>query len=145
MTLVDWFTADHRRCDALWIVLETALDDEDPDAIGAAWSAFSRATRGHLDAEEQVLFPAFEAATGMFHGPTSVMREEHAQMRALLDRLDTALARRDWSGALDQGDTLLMLLQQHNTKEEGVLYPMAEQRLGDAWEELRAAAMRHTR
>jgi hemerythrin-like domain-containing protein len=42
----------------------------------------------------------------------------------------------DAQEALDIGDTLLMLIQQHNVKEEGMLYPMAENMLAQEWAEL---------
>ena len=38
--------------------------------------------------------------------------------------------------AMDLGDTLLMLIQQHNVKEEGMLYPAAEGLLAGDWEAL---------
>ena len=37
---------------------------------------------------------------------------------------------------MDIGDTLLMLIQQHNIKEEGMLYPMAENVLAGHWTKL---------
>ena len=81
-----------------------------------------------------MLFPAFEAATGMTDsGPTFVMRMEHEQMRGLLEQMGTALERGDHDALLDQGDTLLMLIQQHNQKEEGMLYPMSERALASEW------------
>jgi iron-sulfur cluster repair protein YtfE (RIC family) len=132
---VRFFTADHRRCDALWARLEAIADGDDAGALSAVFADFDRAMRQHLDLEEQVLFPAFEAATGMRSGPTQVMRMEHAQMRSLLDRMAKSAAGGDAEGVVNHGDTLLMLVQQHNLKEEGMLYPMCERALGGpAWE-----------
>lgn len=127
-----WFTADHRECDAEWAAVEWAVDADEGRAP-AAWTSFDRRMRRHFDMEEQVLFPAFEADTGMTGGPTAVMRFEHEQMRALLDQMDRAARAGDWREVLDQGDTLLMLVQQHNMKEEGMLYPMLQMHLGGAW------------
>jgi hemerythrin-like domain-containing protein len=46
---------------------------------------------------------------------------------------------RAWlQGLVDQGDALHILIQQHNVKEEGMLYPMAERALGPEWPALRA-------
>jgi hemerythrin-like domain-containing protein len=132
---IRFFTADHRRCDAVWARLEAAADTSDAAALRAVFAEFDAAMRQHLDLEEKVLFPAFEAATGMRGGPTQVMRMEHAQMRQLLDRMAKSAAAGDADGVVDQGDTLLMLVQQHNLKEEGMLYPMCERALsGGAWE-----------
>lgn len=128
-----WFTADHRRCDEAWAAVEWAVDADEGTAL-AAWEAFDAHTRRHFDMEEAVLFPAFEAATGMVRGPTAVMRAEHDQMRGLLDQMDRAARAGDWREVLDQGDTLLMVVQQHNSKEEGMLYPMAQAHLaGGEW------------
>lgn len=140
--LVSFFIADHRHCDALWAAVETAAD-QGQEATKEAFQAFYDTTRLHLDLEEQVLFPAFEQATGMSEGPTTVMRMEHEQMRALLEQVATAVATGDLEEALDQGDTLLMLTQQHDQKEEAMLYPMAEQALGGQWADLAAKLEQH--
>jgi hemerythrin-like domain-containing protein len=65
------------------------------------------------------------------------MRSEHQQMRGLLDQMASAASAGDHQELLDQGDTLLLLIQQHNQKEEGVLYPMAARALAERWAELR--------
>jgi iron-sulfur cluster repair protein YtfE (RIC family) len=137
-----FFTADHRACDALWPAVEAAGEKGDGAALQAAFAAFARAMRRHLDMEEQVLFPAFEKATGMVMGPTRVMRGEHAQMRAVLDQMAAAVPA-DPAAVLDLGDTLLMLVQQHNRKEEGMLYPMCDAHLGVDWPALAAALAKY--
>lgn len=131
--LADFFTADHRACDLLWAEAEAAAD---PSAAIEAFRRFDAAMRRHLAWEEDALFPAFEQATGHHgFGPTVIMRGEHDQMRALLDEMDRCAAAADLNGLLAQGDTLMMLIQQHNSKEEGMLYPMAEEALGArGWE-----------
>lgn len=130
---VVFFTGDHRHCDELWADVESAADRDDKSQAIAAFEAFDRAMRLHLDLEEDLLFPAIEAATGMRGGPTHVMRMEHAQMRGVLDQMAQAMGDGDLDAVVDHGDTLLMLIQQHNLKEEGVLYPMAQQVLGHGW------------
>lgn len=131
--LVDFFTADHRACDLLWAEVEGTADL--PGAV-EAFRRFDAAMRRHLAWEEDTLFPAFEQATGHHgFGPTVIMRGEHDQMRALLDEMDRCATTGDRDGLLVQGDTLMMLVQQHNSKEEGMLYPMAEDALGArGWE-----------
>ncbi len=58
------------------------------------------------------------------------MRLEHAQMRPLLAQLEAACAARDGDGYAGAAETLLILMQQHNMKEENILYPMCDQALG---------------
>jgi hemerythrin-like domain-containing protein len=84
----------------------------------------------HLAMEEDVLFPAFEKRTGMREGPTEVMRMEHAQMRDLLEEMARAVTAGDQDRYLGLSETLNMLMQQHNLKEENMLYPMSDRVLG---------------
>ena len=136
--LAGFFSGDHHDCDTKWAQVEALLDSGDDAALGATWQDFDQATRRHYAMEEDVLFPAFEASSGMGQsGPTVVMRMEHQQMRALLDQIAVAVDAGDTEEALDLGDTLHMLTQQHNVKEESMLYPMAENVLGEEWTELR--------
>ena len=135
--LAAFFEQDHRDCDARWADVEELLDTQDVEAAGPAWHKFDTGMRRHIAMEEEVMFPAFEAAAQMGGGgPTSVMRMEHKQMIGLLDQIETAMKSGDAEQAMDLGDTLLMLIQQHNIKEEGMLYPMAENMLAGNWANL---------
>ncbi len=131
---VDIFlTHDHRACDQAWAAVEEAPADQ----VATPFKEFDHQLRRHLEWEEETLFPAFEQATGMFGmGPTQVMRSEHEGMRGLLDQMGEAVAAGDRDQLVDLGDTLLMLIQQHNLKEEQVLYPMMASRIGADWPEL---------
>ena len=55
-----------------------------------------------------------------------MMRLEHEQMRQLVIPLRDAAGRGDEQEYLSVSETLLLLMQQHNTKEESILYPMAD-------------------
>ena len=137
--LASFFEQDHRDCDARWADVEELLDTEDIDTARPAWDKFDAGMRRHMAMEEEVLFPAFEEVTGMSGGgPTAMMRMEHQQMKGLLDQIAVAMDSGDSQEALDIGDTLLMLVQQHNVKEEGMLYPMSENVLGGNWPVLAA-------
>jgi hemerythrin-like domain-containing protein len=133
-----FFTSDHRACDAVWAELESAASAGEKERTDELFAEFDKAMRRHFEMEEQVLFPALEEAMNMpGMGPVQVMRGEHDQMRAVLDQMREELAGGDPEAMLDHGDTLLMLIQQHNVKEENILYPMAEQSLTSRWQELR--------
>jgi len=119
----------HRHCDELFAQAEQAC-------AGGDWSQGAKAfvlLRGELEAhfasEEDILFPAFEGATGMRSGPTEVMRGEHAQMRELLEQMSGSLSSRDSDALGGAAETLLILMQQHNLKEENILYPMCDRAL----------------
>ncbi len=85
----------------------------------------------HLQQEEQILFPAFEQRSGNCMGPTQMMRMEHIPMRELLQIMRASLAERNRRQYLGRSETLLTLMQQHNVKEENVLYPMTDRLLRD--------------
>jgi DUF438 domain-containing protein len=58
------------------------------------------------------------------------MRGEHRQMRDLLAQMKLALDERDGEGFGGAAETLLIMMQQHNMKEENILYPMCDNALG---------------
>jgi iron-sulfur cluster repair protein YtfE (RIC family) len=43
--------------------------------------------------------------------------------------MSDAVAADDMDTAIALGDTMVILMQQHNVKEEGILYPMIEQHI----------------
>lgn len=130
MTSIRHFmTDDHRRCDDFFAAVEQAVAQGKLPAGLAAFEHFSAAVLAHFDAEEKTLFPAFERATGMMGGPTQVMRMEHAQMRDLMATAVDALRAGEAEDYLGQAETLLIMMQQHNMKEENILYPMCDQHL----------------
>ena len=129
-TIVDFLGGDHRACDALFAAAENAVAQKNWDSARSLFDRFQIAMAHHFAMEEDVLFPAFEAHTGNRMGPTQVMRMEHAQMRGLLRDMASAVAAGNQSSYLGLSETLNMLVQQHNLKEENMLYPMSDQVLG---------------
>jgi iron-sulfur cluster repair protein YtfE (RIC family) len=123
----------HKRCDEDFAVAEEAARAGDWDGCEAAFRRFRSQIEAHFAAEEEILFPGFECRTGATGGPTRVMRMEHAQMRSLLDQMGATVAARDAVGLSGTAATLLIMMQQHNLKEENILYPMCDRALaGDA-------------
>ncbi len=122
-------TEDHRHCDDLFAEAEQAIGKKNFEAARAAFDHFHSAMLAHFDTEEKTLFPTFEAKTGMTMGPTQVMRMEHAQIRLLMDAAVDALKSGNMDDYLGQAETLLIMMQQHNMKEENMLYPMCDQHL----------------
>ena len=122
---------DHEHCDTLFADAENAVAQGNWPLANTHFQAFRSDTLRHFDREEDALFPAFEARTGMSGGPTFVMRSEHAQMRDALNAMGQALEAQDSQGYLGLSETLLMLMRQHNLKEEQILYPMMDQALAD--------------
>lgn len=128
-TISDFLAPDHRHCDDLFAAAEALAAKGDWDKAAAGFSEFRHALLHHFAMEEEVMFPAFETSTGMRQGPTAVMRSEHRQMTDLLEQMSGAMARKDSDAYLGDADTLLIIMQQHNVKEEQMLYRMADQAL----------------
>jgi iron-sulfur cluster repair protein YtfE (RIC family) len=122
----------HKHCDEIFAVAEAAAHDGDWPACDEAFAGFRDELEAHFSTEEQVVFPAFEEATGMTQGPTQVMRIEHAQMRELLGQLDAAVQEKNKPLFAGVAETLLILMQQHNMKEENILYPMCDRSVAEA-------------
>ncbi len=135
-SIQQFMTGDHRHCDELFVAAERLSADGDWDSARLAFDAFYRAIEHHFTMEEEVLFPEFEEASGSTMGPTQVMRMEHGQMRDLFAAMGEAIERRDTEGFLGEAETLLILMQQHNAKEEQILYPMSERMLAPRGDEV---------
>jgi hemerythrin-like domain-containing protein len=125
----DFLAGDHRRCDALFESAIRAGAAGDWERARGELEAFARALRLHMAAEEKVLFPAFERATGTDDGPTRVMRFEHRRMLALLEDVRAALEARDPERMREAARPFAELLASHSAKEENVLYPLCDEAL----------------
>ncbi len=135
-TILDFLGSDHRACDDLFASAESAAAQKNWDAARTLFDQFQASMAHHLSMEETVLFPAFEARTGNTMGPTQVMRMEHEQMRGLIQDMAGVVAAGDRNAYLGLSETLNMLMQQHNLKEENMLYPMSDQVLSGSRDDL---------
>lgn len=122
-------TADHRRADQLFDQALHAAGNSDWVLAERAFDTFVTALQRHMRVEEEVLFPAFERATGTSAGPTAVMRQEHRRMLGLLERLGEALRGRDTSALDATARSFAELMNAHSAKEENILYPMCDRAL----------------
>ncbi len=123
--------ADHRRLDATLLESEQAAQSGDFSEARKRFDLFASGLVLHIDAEEGILFPELEAMAPAARGPTSVMRSEHQQLRALLEQIGAELRDEEPSW---QASVLVLkeILVSHNAKEERVLYPMADAVARDA-------------
>jgi hemerythrin-like domain-containing protein len=129
MTIAELMQDHHRHCDAEFVEAEDALRRGRWDAGRFLLEAFGRDLERHFTAEEEILFPAFERATGMHEGPTQMMRYEHSQVRNMFAQMVAAAVAEDGDEFAGAAETLLVLVQQHNAKEENILYPMCDSAL----------------
>jgi len=130
-SITETFSSNHRHCDEMFAAVEQAVASNDRKEAATLFASFQAAMLHHLKTEEASLFPAFEARTGMTEGPTAMMRMEHEQMRGLLAEMAHDMDAWNAEHYLGCSETLLILMQQHNAKEEQILYPMTDQALAD--------------
>ncbi|WP_293268956.1 hemerythrin domain-containing protein [Neptunomonas sp.] len=129
--IVEYMTQQHRCCDESFAAAEEAVSKQNWSEASAQMAVFSRDLGIHFTNEEEHLFLAFEEVSGNTGGPTSVMRVEHQQMRGMVESMTQALQAKDADNYLGLSETLMILMQQHNMKEEQILYPMTQQMLPD--------------
>ena len=127
-TIKEYLTSDHRKCDEMLAVMEEVATKSLEDAKSTC-EEFINHTERHFQMEERVMFLEFEQKTGMTQGPTAMMRHEHAQMRSLMAQMREALENSNKDKFFGLTETLMILMQQHNMKEEQMLYTMAQQHL----------------
>ncbi len=134
-SIAEFMTADHKACDNEFAVAETAALTDDWDDAEAAFKAFRDDMARHFRMEEDVLFPTLTSSGGPA-GPVHVMLMEHAQIKELLKQMGAAVERKDAQEYSGLSETLLMVMQQHNNKEEQILYPIIDQILANQMEAL---------
>jgi len=134
-SVIGYMSYDHKRCDGLYAEAEAAWNEGNAELAAEKLKSFDLGMKRHLGEEENILFPAFTEATGMVGGPVQVMLMEHDQMRGVLAQMSDAVAANDMDTAIALGDTMVILMQQHNVKEEGILYPMIEQHIEGSMQE----------
>ncbi|MCP4041809.1 MAG: hemerythrin domain-containing protein [Gammaproteobacteria bacterium] len=135
-TISGFMMAEHRRCDELLGGVEDRISAGEWDGAQSEFSGFKQAMEQHFTMEESVMFPSFEARTGSSAGPTQVMRMEHEQVHSLLADMVNAIGAKDQDASLGVSETLLIIIQQHNSKEEQILYPMVDRMLGNEAQEI---------
>ncbi len=126
----EFLTNDHKECDELFAQMEDAVAKNSDNAY-AKFEKFYSDLSNHFSMEEIVLFPALKQASSMANDPTKAMEMEHEQMRELLSKMRGALDSKNKDKFFSISETLMILMQQHNMKEEQMLYVMATQYLGD--------------
>ncbi|GIX42897.1 MAG: hypothetical protein KatS3mg129_2630 [Leptospiraceae bacterium] len=136
-SLKEYLTKDHKECDEFFAKVENALHSEKIEEAKNAFLEFYQRTKRHFVIEEDILFPEFEAITVNTMGPTQVMRMEHQDMNYQLDVLKSLLekekiSKEEINEAKNTLENILFILQQHNMKEEQILYNMMENVFSDS-------------
>jgi hemerythrin-like domain-containing protein len=99
----------------------------------------------HFREEEQALFPVLGRHIDSASGPIAMLMEEHAIFRQLELQFEEAVAaleaglKDSWEEKVcDAGEAIARMLPGHIEKEESVVFPMAEEMLGEEeWNDVR--------
>ena len=166
MKITDALRGEHGVFYAQFDQLERDLDGVALPVLQAEGALLAAGLAPHAHIENELLFPALENDLGGEGGPLDVFREEHAKiedslqklqaLRALADQHDDiegALARLPSAASAAEARVLLRgalsVAREHFAKEEQMLFPMAEQilgeqqlaQLGEAWAARRSVVL----
>jgi len=130
MTIKEYMSHNHKECDELLAELENEVESGNWDKVTKLNDAFRNETLKHFDMEENFLFALFDerASTGGC-GPTQVMKMEHDQARTIFPKIDESIEQKDSDRFFGLSESLMILIQQHNSKEEQMLYTMIQNML----------------
>ncbi len=98
------------------------------DEVQVQAAFLAAALESHAGLENELLFDSLEPRLGAQSGPLAVMRAEHDEIKGSFSRFPQLQT-------LDEAQNLLLhvvaVAREHFAKEEQILYPMAEQVLGE--------------
>ncbi len=118
---------DHDRLEAIEASAFAARSEGNLELASERFGTFAHGLARHIGFEEQILFPVFEERGGLSPqiGPTAVMRSEHIEIKALLESIGKGIG--DASSPVDQLRAMLhRVLNDHNFKEEQIIYPSTD-------------------
>jgi hemerythrin superfamily protein len=115
---------DHRHIETLLARLIVQVRADDRAGALSAWKRVESVTLAHLDAEEMFLFPTL---TEDDPSEAKSLLGEHAEIRRTLGELGLAFELH--TVRCEAVEAFCSLLRDHASREEAVLYPLAERRL----------------
>lgn len=121
VSLAEAFTREHHQIDA---AIEEFLASTEPDPHRRAVPLLSavEALRRHIYLEEDIVFPHLPPGPLMM--PLLVMRREHGELWRRMDSLERSIAASTGGEDVETAcQEMLALLENHNAKEEPIIYP----------------------
>ncbi len=130
MKITDALLGEHGVFYAWFDALEEMLDELDgPDAVRALAAPLTRALVSHARFEDELLFDELAQRIGSDAAPLAVMRAEHEEIEAELERAASARSAREGADALRRA---IDRAREHFAKEERVVFPIAREQLDGA-------------
>ena len=122
-SVTEYLSWDHDRLEGLLAEAASSVDAGLFDTALARYAEFELGLMRHIRLEENLLFPVFEACTGIGDGPTAVMRAEHKQIVKAVGMMACGLEANDPEAFRRGLRYMRESMRDHNSKEEHVLYP----------------------
>ncbi len=149
MKITDALRGEHGVFYALFDQLERTLKGAALSTLQAEGALLAAGLTPHAQIEDEVLFPALERDLGGEGGPLAAFREEHTEIEDALKQVEAIHALSGQHGdiegvlamlpnapdtdeARDQLHQVLLVAREHFAREEQMLFPMAEQILGES-------------
>lgn len=127
VTVTEYMSEDHQAIDRLLAAAARAASAGDRADAEVQFAAYEERLKRHVRLEEELLFPLFAVRTGISGGPTSVLREEHEELRRVLaEAREAAVSMPAFAEALTG---LGRMVGEHCVREERVLFPMLDRQL----------------
>jgi hemerythrin-like domain-containing protein len=124
-----WFARDHELLDGLRLALVRVGCAGRYGEARELFDVYEARLRRHLRLEEDVVFPVFEARSGLLDGPTSALRADHRDIRRAVEMMGAALRGADEAAFRQAAAFLGEAAASHTSREDHILFPTTDQLL----------------
>lgn len=128
MKLTDLLMGEHGIFYAMFDEFESTAAESSLESLRAQVRLLTASLVSHAHLEDAALFTAVEPHMGSGCGPVSVMRMEHEEIERGLEALPTVASVEETRALLLH---VIAVARSHFAKEERILFPMAEELLGE--------------
>ena len=132
----NWLIHEHSLYEHLLSECMEAVEIEDWTTVDSLFKRLITHLKRHMGLEEEILYPAYEAATHAPQGPTGALREEHDHIVRLVTDMVRVIKTRDSDHVLECLAHLERQMIKHHEKEEDIFLPMASHILDAKREEI---------
>jgi uncharacterized protein (DUF2249 family) len=129
--VLEFMEADHRRIHALLDTLSEAVVAGSLEGVRQTVLELRTSLGRHFRMEEERLLPVVAERFATPRGPAVVLREEHIEIAALVDRLEATTVEGDTDAVGELAIALDKLLVHHAGIEERILYALTDLLLDD--------------
>lgn len=134
-TFTEFMGADHKAFSHKFALAERIVATGNWSEAEAVFTAFRDDMARRLKMEEEVIFSTLTSVSGS-PGPLQVMLMDHSQIKGLLEQMAVAVTQKNAQTYSSLLETLLIVIQRHNFKEEQTLYPIVDRILATRRESL---------